>query len=414
MSAIIASSRTVNSMRPLAREIVKPFLELWHAAWIYSAIILLALFPYVQIYLNDHDVQPHVSLCLTLAGCVLLLRGERLLNALAIPLFAAPAVGLILGNPVNEIVRATGTYCTVFFAYGVATHAIRQGFPIISLLKVVLIVSFCIALWQFGVSATAFDSIAPVRSSADRGVTALAVEPSFYGLGVVIMTMIVVVYALRWQEKAIFAIVGIVQVIVFSQSSLAILLALAITGMYALTFHRKIKRAAPLLALAFAAVALAFWSLMPEDSRAYRVVIGLATDPLSVFYRDISIALRASHVVLPIAGAISNWFVPQGFFAFQVQVVNADWWPLFVQPTHRIMSGYGAAFFELGIFSLPILYYNLRPLLLRGTGLQLIERAVLCAGILLGFLNAISLALPLFGIAMATLNNSSRSEVKDA
>lgn len=382
--------------------------KLWLSDALKTLVLLAFLFPYVRLVPNANDIQAHVFLVALVAGGLVILQNKPVINWLALTAVAPILVGLFYADPLAEIARATAIYAGVFLVYVFTTQAIKDGFPLISLLKAVFFANLLIGLWQFLIDPSAFDFLAPVRSSTDRGVTSLSVEPSFYGLAMAMTALTIVAFGRSVAERALYAGLGAVQVVVLSQSSLAILFALGCLGLYVLSLG-NIRRTALILFGGIAVSAVAFAFLMPGDSRAYRVIYGLATNPWSVLQEDVSVALRVSHVLLSNLGAATSLLVPNGFSGFDKFLSQLTDWPLHIDPTNRIMSGYGSALFELGFFALPLLYYNFKPLWAPRSSVPRLRLAVLAFGLFFLFQNAVSFALPLYAIVLAILNTSTET-----
>ena len=86
-------------------------------------------------------------------------------------------------------------------------------------------------------------------------------------------------------------------------------------------------------------------------------------NPQIIFYEDASLNNRLMHIYFSLAGFVNNWGMPNGFSSYrefvESNIVNHPFfWTSFGADVGRIMSGYGASLYEMGIFGLlvPILF----------------------------------------------------------
>ena len=104
-------------------------------------------------------------------------------------------------------------------------------------------------------------------------------------------------------------------------------------------------------------------------------------EPVNILYLDASICERFYHVMLPFFG----YGVPQGLSSFSDLIIKAQasfpsyWWG---KPSNKVMSGIGAAFWELGFFSLPLFILPFRlGIVALGRNNGLFGRYVFASGI---------------------------------
>lgn len=372
-------------------------------------IFACLLFPFIRVVPSGGDIQPHTTALMLISLLVLALRQAPVVNLLAVPAIAAPLVGLSLGDPLYEIVRSSAIYGGVFATYAYTAHAIRSGFPVIAMLKAVFHINLVLGAIQFFIDPFLFDFISPVRTSLDRGVTALSVEPSFYGLTMTLVGLIIIAFAKTPTERVLYLALGFVQIAIFSQSSIAVAIFVASSLLF-LLLHVRIGHPLVLGIIALAAGLALFALLVPSDSRIYTLMQRALLDPWGTVASDRSASIRVSHIVLSNAGAFMGLLVPNGFAGFSEFVVGVAGWPLQIIPSNRILSAYGGALFELGIFALPLLAYNFPYLFpqLRRRYTQPPVRSMLVPSlaVLMVFMNALSFALPLYAICLAIINDA--------
>lgn len=190
-------------------------------------------------------------------------------------------------------------------------------------------------------------------SGGGRGVTGLAPEPTYYGT--IGMFFFLISYITNYKVKFVFFIV-LVEILVFSKSSTAILLSLFIICIYALLQikNKKIFFITILIVLLLPSF-ITFLTIF-EGTRFFGVLSGVFSDPLYLLTRDESVSERFFHVFFAYKGMIDNWFLPNGFSYFGTYMSNnIDLYHPYtnlIEPKEKIMSGIGEIFFELGIFGI--------------------------------------------------------------
>ncbi|QTF55348.1 hypothetical protein [Stutzerimonas frequens] len=253
--------------------------------------------------------------------------------------------------------RSVLNYVSLFFISYVACRVLRSG-------RVDFEFFFLLAffLWFFvSLVQTVYDSdfltsvVSGSRTTQGRGVTGLAPEPTF--LGVVYIFFIVFslhLDNLRFRKVIIF--LSVVGVVFFAKSTMALLFLILMLGLFLCTYIG-------LKSLLFGFFSLFVFSYLIRflgGSRIYKILELLKDDPASLLLVDASINDRFFHVFFSLKGLVDNFLMPHGFNAWLPYVSNelarfqdvviVEWFSL----GGRIMSGYGAAFFELGIFAVII------------------------------------------------------------
>lgn len=200
--------------------------------------------------------------------------------------------------------------------------------------------------------------ISNISIDADRGVVGLATEPSFYGI--YCFTLIFLNYLVNDNNRKICFLL-IAQIFLLAQSSITIIF-FAIIFFYWIIFFFSFRAAIILIATTIV-VALLFNFVKPEiaDTRISFLAIKLFEDPFGLVADDVSINARIGHILFSLHGFIDNLGAPFGFGVFQnyvqLKLIETDFqWLGFLGPGLKIMSGYGGALFELGIFGLLIIY----------------------------------------------------------
>ena len=99
--------------------------------------------------------------------------------------------------------------------------------------------------------------------------------------------------------------------------------------------------------------------------RIGKLLIILQRDPMLFLATDASVNERFNHAFFSLYGFLRNWGIPHGFDAFAQNVSDIRSSGMFhslfisyfnIERYHRIMSGIGALFFELGVIAFLPLY----------------------------------------------------------
>lgn len=338
-----------------------------------ASILLLAafvFFPYWSFVHLGMDIQPNALLLSLLVWLATLhVRMPPAMLLLALPAAFAPL--LLLTAPVSfSAFRSAGNYIALWFiAFATFITLRSRDWLSPAVLKLVVGIWFAVGLAQ--VLFDPYFLVAIVNPGAragvaGRGVVSLSTEPAHYGEHCAILFLLIQHRATRgWLSRSdakLLQVMLAVQVIFFARSALAVLLLAAVVAAGIVMRHR----AAPLRLLVVlsgmvgatvAAVAFATTTLGIELGRLWDVALALGSDPLVFFRLDGSANDRLLSVVGPFWAAMRSGFVPYGFYAwdgFVAQVVGPSSDFFWVLDGGRIMSGYGAAVFELGFMGLVI------------------------------------------------------------
>lgn len=324
--------------------------------FLYFCFLFFVFFPYVQIVPTGTDMQPFAMLFAI--GLFFLFRSSLLWVEvwLFFVLMLALMIFMIDGKTLVAL-RSVLNYVSLFFISYVACRVLRSG-------RVNFDFFFFLAffIWFFvSLVQTVFDSnfltsiVSGSRTTGDRGVTGLAPEPTFLGI-VYIFFIVFCLHLDNLKFRKLVIFLSVVGIIFLAKSTMALLFLIFMLGFFLLT-HAGLKS---LLFVSFSLFLFSYMARLLEGSRIYRVLELLNNDPISLLLVDASINDRFFHVFFSLKGLIDNFFIPHGFNAWVPYVSNeltkfndvviVEWFSL----GGRIMSGYGAAFFELGIFAVVI------------------------------------------------------------
>lgn len=264
--------------------------------------------------------------------------------------------------------RSFFNYASLFFVSHIVFKVLKtERINFESFLKITIFVWFAVGLLQTIYDKTLLNFlISGSRTTDNRGVVGLAPEPTFYGI--VFMFLIMFVLLSNVKNKVLYISLSVVGIVFLAKSSMAFLFLFIFLFYYLLT-HANFKYILfSIVAIFITPIAV---SNLLEGSRLAFLLNRLIDDPTKLVLVDASMNDRFFHVYFSIKGFFSNFMIPNGYSSWNGYVssqlpqyldyVIIEWFSV----DGRIMSGYGAAFYELGLFSLLIplvilkLTYNL-------------------------------------------------------
>jgi hypothetical protein len=369
-----------------------------------AMFVLVSLFPWVSFGTNSLDSQPWALLLGSVFLYVSLrIRVDIRLVRLLLLVPAVLVIGLLdVANLDFRFYRAVYGYASVpLLIVGYYLYVQRYGVPLTAV-KIANLIYLAVAMLQQQLGPTITGQLTVLRTTPDRGVPSLAVEPTYFGILLVVFSWIIYV-ANDYRPRGVdflLAAVNVLFVVFVARSSMAILFLMLAMGLAAL-YRFRLR----LYLLVFAATLVAAVGYM-QFLQTTRVgaVVRLVQDqgPLGLIKSDASVNQRVAHAVFPWHGAISTLFVPHGFSSFADSYDGLKQWYggffWYGEKSNVIMSYAGAFVFELGWVGLLFLGY-LFYLLFEGSKQRLFELTFLFA-----LLNsALPVAFPLIPLMIALL-----------
>ena len=201
----------------------------------------------------------------------------------------------------------------------------------------------------------------PRAISDTRGVTSLAPEPTFYGI--ILLFLILFFLQTNYKNKNYFICGCVIGIIFFAKSSMIFVFLCIMIFFYLLT-HLNIRSILTAIAF-FVIVPFVILEYMNETRLSF-LIHEVLTQPNSI-YMDLSIVDRLIHIFLSLKGFLDNNMLPNGFLNWEYYkstqipdlIRDGILYPEYETNDARarggrIMSGFGAAFFELGFIAVLI------------------------------------------------------------
>jgi hypothetical protein len=334
---------------------------------IYSAFIFFVFFPYISFFQTGTDLQPWgmlFALVLLIAFKPKIFKIDLILGIISIVSFI-----LYLFSEMNFMaIRSLSGYVSLFLISYAAFRVLRsQRLDIDGIVKNSAIAWLLVGLIQILLDKSFLSFLLPdFRTSNDRGVVGLAPEPSFYGV-VLVFFMLCISHA-ETCNKTRYIVLCAMGVVFLSQSTMVVLILILFLLMLGLIYLRFFYSVFILLSVSLLSV---LGSVVESDSRIIHLLGTITSDPWLLLAVDASVNDRLFHVLLSLKGAFEGYLIPNGFSSWvpyaerQINIYSDIVMVESFSLWGRIMSGYGAIFFEIGIFAIMIpllltwLYWNL-------------------------------------------------------
>jgi len=323
-------------------------------------------FPYIEFYDFGSDTQPYALILSILITFLYLYKYKKInMKLLLLLIVTLISTTFILFDGLNKtVLRSLANYYSLFFITFATYITLKINNRIFNdlFLKVIINTWLVVGLSQRFLNVELFYNIIARHSTTPgRGVVSLAPEPTFYGI-ICIFLLIIVFEKLEGRSRYLYAFNCIFQILFLAKSSMVIIF-LFILIFYFLLFSLLVNTNIKNLFIYFLLTSFSFVSFniivrnFLNKTRIYELYMLFLQDPLSIFLKDASANDRFAHIFFSIKGFLTNYLLPHGFLewsSYLVEQVPKNDWFFWVSFGSRIMSGYGAAFFELGFIGLLI------------------------------------------------------------
>ena len=389
-----------------------------------NILLLLVLFPYLSLVQTPFDTQPFAVIFSILIFSILLIKKDNDLS-FPFPLWALfliflYALGIYFINSNYYYgMRSLAGYASVFFI----TFASYKTFKYIN----IKIYFLSIFVWLFfGVVQLLFNKyfgswlVPRMSTSVGRGVTSLAVEPSYYATVCIFALILNELFyrKVKYNRKVYYIVMfALVFQIIISFSGLGFLFLTVFFFLKCISliiFDRGIKRYQPLF---YSIIILLFifliFQYLPvlQHSRAGILLRRGLDDPITLLFTDQSAADRLSHILIPFYSLLYSKGIGLGLGTW------GDYATLIVTSVGgrveeitnvrfstggRIMSGWGTAIYEIGIIGVLFVLVFICIMLVGLSRNKEMKSVYFLSMATIGFimLMAVPIAFPLFGYTL--------------
>lgn len=363
--------------------------------------LIFSFIPNVSFSITNFDTQPFAFI-LGFAATITFLSNKIPIGIwlLILPSIATLIIALASTTLIDGL-RSLVIYSSPWVFASLAYLSIKKKIDISTYIGYMLFLWFLIALIQWVINPQLFEFFVSARTTTDRGVTSLAPEPSFYGLSIIQMWLVLLMIKPDYALRPLIIGLCIFQVFLMAQSTLAIIIFIIIFLTYAL------RNVILLFISIFAATFLTFYIQNTDNksNRFFLLLEGFLESPSDILYMDGSISDRFYHIFLSLKYSSASGFSPHGFSEFSDLIIKAKlqydsfWWG---EASNKIMSGIGGALFELGwlAFIYFVIFY---AYLVTSRDISFGNKLAIGMGTFLILLNSVTMAAPFFGIMIGIM-----------
>ena len=383
-----------------------------------NALFLLAAFPYVSPINFGFDTQPYALLFSFLIAL-------HVFTGKSVPKIPGVFVGLslillyattlfVLSTDKQTAARSLAGYATLFLVTFASFWSVKD--VIMKCFNSAVYVWLAVAVVQL-MSNKLFGSFLVPRmsTSAARGVTSLAVEPSYYAVVCVFLLVLNDLFQSVGKQTdrkhaLIMAILTFQMLLNFSGTGFLLLFVYLLGRLLANAVSQG-SVAHLLVPLLLGAVVLVSFRTIDvlAQSRAGRILQAATMDPMSLVLSDASISDRLTHLLIPmfslpyskgIGLGLGTWstYAPEISRSAGGVVERIAQYTISDTNSIRIMSGWGTAVFELGVFGILLIVLFVRSFLTRSSRARELSPVFISSGFttLMVMFTAVPLAFPLF------------------
>lgn len=392
-----------------------------------NILLFLVLFPYLSLIQTPFDTQPFAVIFSILIFSILLIRKDNNLS-FPFPLWALFLIFLyasciyLINSHYNTGLRSLVGYASVFFI----ALASYKTFKYIN----IKIYFLSIFIWCFfGTIQLLFNkgfgiwlvSNRPTFWSTTRGVTSLAVEPSYYAVICIFALILNELFYIsaKYNSKLYYIIMCtlVFQIIIsFSGSGFLFLLVFFFSKCISLIIFNRgvIKRKRVFFSsIIIPLLVILLFLYLPalQDKRATILLRGALQDPITLLFTDQSIADRISHILLSFYSLFYSYGIGLGLGTWNdyanLLTLSAggrveSLANVALSIYGRIMSGWGSAIYELGIFGVLFILVFIWIMLVGLSRKKEMKSIYFLSMITIGFamLMAVPIAFPLYGYTL--------------
>ncbi|EKN12228.1 hypothetical protein [Parabacteroides goldsteinii] len=189
-----------------------------------------------------------------------------------------------------------------------------------------------------------------------RGVTSLSTEPSYYGMMCLFFLIILCLnYPYKRKSNWLFFVI-MIQLFIFSRSSIAILvlmISFIISAIYKGIKYNILHLFLLLILIPIFCYVIFSLSIYMPNYRIGSIILDFMNHPFDLSAFDGSVQERFFHVYFSLYGTIQNCGLPHGFDNFHIVNQGNFYFLDDLEINYsRIMSAFGGILYELGFFSI--------------------------------------------------------------
>lgn len=384
----------------------------------FNIFLISILFPYINIIKTNTDIQPY-SFLLGLGLLVLfLLKGKLRISKRQVFFLLIPVIVALLflvNEPNFNSARGAYGYVAFLVLYIVSFELAARGYTYSNNVLFSTIITYGVAgLIQLFYSPSFFHNLGLLSREQGyagfqgRGVESLTAEPTYYGFILLLLAIMMEINKDKNKDKmkkyvyVVFTFAIFAQLILISKSSSA-LLTLALSFPIIFLNKKRITILFKILTIIIVIFVILLIFVPQENFNSllenrYISLFSKLLKGSNILEIDPSTSDRFFAIYFSLKLSIESFLIPHGFNAWldavyaQIQTTHFEIINLAASDNPRILSYIGSFTFELGIFSLPLLYLLLKPRTQLGMIISPIRLTILT---LILLLQAIPVSLPI-------------------
>jgi hypothetical protein len=275
-----------------------------------QGFVVTLLFPWVSFHTNSMDTQPWAFLF----GCFFIFFFKHYpVNKFSLLIFLIPAFSLLvsmfnLDGDMFLIIRGVMSYMYLTIIVFSCILYFKSYGPPLSIIVFGNLIYIFFAMWQVFIGSELINIISPIRTTADRGVTSLAVEPTNLGIVLLVFSWFYLIFTDYKPKMSLkfLIIINIFSILFLAQSSMAALysvLAIALFILYRISFFYLI-----IITCIIVFGSIAAMEYLP-DARISKILSLISNVGVyELIYKDASINVRIASVIFPYGGLLENVF----------------------------------------------------------------------------------------------------------
>ena len=372
--------------------------------------MLPCFFPNITFRIYEIDTAPFSVIASLVIIFICNKRYPKFLLWYLIPTIAALPWLIEAAGDWSYLFRQLAIYSTVPIVSVATYKAISAGVNINKLVKISIIIAIAGAVIQKVVSQDVLDVFVWSRGDETRGSSSFFAEPSMFGLTLIMFCMIYIASCKMGEIRFYVILMLIISLVFLAQSATAIMVALAVLSIFYVVNLSVLK----MMVYGFLlAVLIQFaWTIIINYpfEESYRVIslieiVSNNDSLLSLINTDASVSERFYHIYISLNSSIENYFLPHGFYAFIDEVIKIKsteellWWN---NPTNKIMSGIGGAFFEIGLAAVVFIIFPFY-MVFKFRKKERMTLLIAVSGAILVYLNSFNFATPYYALLIGVI-----------
>ena len=329
-----------------------------------NVCIFIMFFSWSSMRLNSFDSQvwPLIAAIIIIL-CVGKIQFPIVNRELALILFL---LGLVWSVMVSQgkvfyIFRSLFGYITFFMVfiaiYEVYTRKITDIYKVAFSANIVWLSGACIQIFNPNF-ITYFGN---PRLAENRGLTSFAPEPTFFGLQLIFITIVLSYFVNQTNRKKIICIsmANVLGIFFLAKSAMAVLYVIVggiiVFGFISMTSWKAFVRILIFMTIFSVFVAMVINSGALDGYRLLSLINKIVEiGPIKIITFDASINERVQHIVYAIIGSYQNFFLPNGLDTFSSEwnsssaTLTEIFW--YGKPDNKIMSWLGDWVYSFGLF----------------------------------------------------------------